>query len=281
MNLLNCEFDPVTEEQTCSWAADFIEKGERGYVSTVNVSILMSMQDDPDLKRFVDRSALTVADGMPIVWLSKVLGKPLPERVAGVDLVMSLSRKAAEHQVPIYLLGAKSDVVKRVSEHLQQEIPGIQIVGADDGYFDESEFSERAKKIAESQAGILFVAMGSPRQEEFLDQSWDELGVNLAMGVGGSFEVIAGNKQRAPIWMQEYGFEWLFRLVQEPRRLMGRYLVTNSQFVWAATKAIAQHGIRKFAKQFLTLERRNDREPNWLTIATLLVLGMRSVLGAI
>jgi len=211
--LLNCDFDAVTEQGTVEWARSFFRSGRRGYITTVNVAILMMMRGNQRLQRFIDGSALTVCDGQPLVWLSKMLGRPLPERVAGVELVESLCRCAAEEEVGVYLLGSKPDIVADVATRLKEQNPKLNIVGVADGY------------------QLLIVAMGVPRQEEFVEEQWDNLGVNLAIPVGGSFDVIAGRKQRAPLWVQKIGFEWFFRMCQEPKRLAKRYLITNTQFL--------------------------------------------------
>jgi N-acetylglucosaminyldiphosphoundecaprenol N-acetyl-beta-D-mannosaminyltransferase len=209
-----------------------IQRGERGIFSTVNVAILMMMRSDPALQRFVERSALVVADGQPIVWASRLLGRPLPERVAGVELVEALCAAAAREGLGIYLLGARREVVREVARQLGQRYPELRICGSDDGYFPDAEAAGRARRVAESGAHILFAAMGVPRQESFIEEHWDELGVGLALGVGGSFDVLVGLRRRAPRALQRLGLEWLFRLAQEPRRLWKRYLVTNTRFLW-------------------------------------------------
>jgi N-acetylglucosaminyldiphosphoundecaprenol N-acetyl-beta-D-mannosaminyltransferase len=230
--LLNAVFDAVTLSETVSWARDHIRRGRRGIITTVNVAILMMMRDNPDLQRFIDQSTLTVADGQPLVWYSRLRRRGVPERVTGVDLIVALCSMAATEGFGVYLLGAEGEVVERVADRLTEAHPKLKICGIADGYFGSDEASSRARTVRDSGADILFVAMGVPRQERFLEEHWASLGVSLAVPVGGGFEVIAGTKKRAPVWIQRAGLEWLYRVVQEPRRLWKRYLVTNTQFLY-------------------------------------------------
>jgi N-acetylglucosaminyldiphosphoundecaprenol N-acetyl-beta-D-mannosaminyltransferase len=232
--VLDGQFDALTQEEVVEWASEWIRSGRRGWICTVNVAVLMAMRADARLAAFVDRAALVVADGQPIVWLSRRGGRPLPERVAGVDLIEALAARAARDGVPIYLLGARSAVVRRAAAQLTARHPGLVVAGVADGYFGPEDAPARAEAVAASGARLLLVGMGVPRQERFLEAHWDALGVSLAIGVGGSFEVVAGVRRRAPRWCQRAGLEWLCRLLQEPRRLGGRYLVTNTQFVCRA-----------------------------------------------
>ncbi len=232
VQILNGWFDPVTTEETVEWVTRWLQSGHRGYLCTINVAILMMMTSAPWLQQFVDEAALIVADGQPIVWASRLLSHAVPERVTGVDLIDALARQAEQERFRIYLLGATAAVVQAAAQSLQLKYPRLQICGFDDGYFSRADAPERVRAIRKSGAQILLVGMGVPRQEIFLQENLSNLGVNLAIPVGGSFDVIAGKKRRAPRWMQEYGLEWLYRLLQEPQRLWKRYLVTNSQFIY-------------------------------------------------
>jgi len=238
VNILNGWFDALTLSEVVEWAIERIDRGERGIMSAVNVAILMMMRSHPNLKRYVEKSSLIVADGQPLIWASRILGRSLPERVTGIDLVDALCESAAANKIGVYLLGAHQSTVEVVVERLSARFPKLIVSGFSDGYFDDEEASSRACMVANSGAKILFVAMGVPRQEEFLERYWDELGVNLALGIGGSFDVIAGMRHRAPRWIQNFGLEWLYRFVQEPRRLWKRYLFTNTQFLFLLGKEI-------------------------------------------
>lgn len=246
MNLLGCNFDEVTQEGAVKWSEDWLANSETsGYITTVNVAILMMMRSDKTLTKFIENSALVVADGLPLIWLSKLLGRPLPERVAGIDLMQDMVRNAAETGKSVYLMGAKPGTVKKVAERFKTENPDLILAGVDDGYYTKEQEAERVKNIRESGADLLVVAMGVPRQENFLNDNWDNLGVKLAIPVGGSFDVIAGETKRAPVWMQKTGMEWFYRMCQEPRRLFKRYLVTNTQFIGLGLMSIFQTKLLK------------------------------------
>ncbi len=227
---LNGRFDPLTLSETVDAIFSVLAAGRRGWLCTVNVAILMMMRTDARLQAFVERAALTVADGQPLVWLARLLGERLPERVAGIDLVDRVCARAAREGKRVYLLGATREVVAEAAKRLRARHAGLRIDYAD-GYFAPHEATARAARVRAAGAQILFVGMGVPRQERFLEEQWETLRVGMAIGVGGSFDVIAGLRARAPAWVQSIGMEWFFRMVQEPRRLFHRYRVTNSQFL--------------------------------------------------
>lgn len=238
IEILNGRFAPVTLVETVDLVSDRIKAGERGYLCTVNVAILMMMRQDPRLQRFVDNAAMVVADGQPLIWGSRMLGRKLPERVAGVELVERLCERAAREGFGVYLLGGKREVVEKVAARFTAQFPGLKLSGVEDGYFKDDESRARADAVARSGAKILIAAMGVPRQELFIEEHWDHLGVPFAIGVGGSFDVLAGLRARAPALIQRIGMEWLFRLAQEPGRLWKRYLVTNAQFLYLMSREV-------------------------------------------
>lgn len=232
-------FNSMTMTECVAGIVRIIREGERGWVSTVNVAIAMMSRDDEILNRYVERSAITLADGVPLVVLSRMTGSPgLPERVTGIDLVESMAAAAVREGFGMYLMGAELPTVTAAARKLESENPGL-VLHVADGFFTAAETAERVKNIRDSGAKILFVGMGVPRQEKFIMDNWEDLGVNVAVGIGGSFEVLAERKQRAPGWVQKAGMEWAFRLVQEPRRLWRRYLVTNSRFLLTAVRDLA------------------------------------------
>lgn len=243
--LLGCTFNAVTRAGVREWARQTLFSGETRLVTTVNVAILMMMRRDKLLRSFIEQSDLTVVDGQPIVWLSRLMGAPLPERVTGIDLCDDLSSVASECQSRLYLLGGTTDVITATRSRLSRLYPDLNIVGVRDGYFDWSEAPQVAAAIQESQADILLVGMGVPRQERFLNDYCRATGVKIALPVGGSFDVLAGEKRRAPKPIQDTGLEWLFRLLQEPRRLFWRYATTNTQFLGLAVNALTKRWVFK------------------------------------
>lgn len=244
VQILNGRFDKLSMDQTVEELIQAVRTGERGILSTVNVAILMMMRSSPRLQRFIDASRWTVADGQPLVWASHLWQQPLPERVAGIDLIDRLCARAVQEDIGVYFLGAESDIVRSAVGILQARHRGLDVRGYADGYFRPDQAPARARAVAESGAGLLFVAMGVPRQEHFIEEQWDNLGAQVVVGVGGSLDVIAGRRKRAPAFVQRAGLEWAYRLAQEPRRLFRRYLVTNSQFLglisWSAIAQVSR-----------------------------------------
>ena len=240
VQVLNAALDPLTHDETVDAIFAAIGAGRRGWVCTANVSTLMAMRKSPELQSFVDRSMLTVADGQPLVWSAPLFGGRLPERVTGVDLLDSLCRRAESAGHGVFLLGASADVLAGAVARLRLNHPALRIDAAN-GYFGAHEQASRAAAIRASGASLLFVGMGTPRQEAFIDRHWDRLGVAIAIPVGGTFDVLSGAVLRAPAWIGRLGLEWLVRLIQEPRRLLPRYLVTNTMFCGLiVTKIVAR-----------------------------------------
>ena len=208
----------------------------------VNVAKLVNCRKDGELRRSVVDSDIIAADGQGVVWLSRLAGCPLPERVAGIDVMYTLMQRAAQKQYRIFFLGAKPDVLETVIQKAQRDYPGLQVAGSRDGYFDlEAEGRQVAEQIRDSNADILFVAITPPKKELFLDRFKTVLNVPVCHGVGGSFDVFAGVTKRAPLWMQKAGLEWFYRVIQEPRRMWKRYFVTNSIFLLLSIPEILRH----------------------------------------
>lgn len=230
--ILNTYIDNLNMEETLFKVEQAIEnKGQLHHV-VVNAGKIVDMQYDAQLRKSVNESDLINADGQAVVWASKFLGKPLKERVAGIDLMTNLVKMAYENNYKIFFLGAKEDVVKKVVDIYSSKYSKKIIAGYRNGYFDSAEEKTIAKEISESGANMLFVAISSPIKENFLfDNKVLLKNVNFIMGVGGSFDVIAGKVKRAPLWMQRSGLEWFYRLIQEPKRMWKRYLLGNTKFI--------------------------------------------------
>jgi len=198
----------------------------------VNAGKIVAMQNDAQLRKSVNESDLINADGQAVVWASKILGKPLKERVSGIDLMEALVELAYQNQYKIFFFGAKEEVVKTVVDRYSNDYSPKIIAGYRNGYFKKDEEQDIAKQISDSGANILFVAISSPTKENFLYENKKLLNkVNFIMGVGGSFDVVSGKVKRAPVWMQNSGLEWFYRFAQEPKRMWKRYLVGNSKFI--------------------------------------------------
>ena len=236
--LFDCKFHQVTKEQTVHLIDKLIKSDGKGYLSTVNVSILMSLDSDNTLKKYVSDAFLNVADGQPIILASRYINNPLPERVTGVDLVMDLAELSAKEKHNVFLLGATDSVVCDAEKAILRAVPNSSISGYHSGYFDIDNCQDLLNTINLSDAKILIVAMGVPRQEIFIDRYFHEINANFAIGVGGSFDVISGSIKRAPKWMQKCSLEWLYRTMQEPKRLFWRYFTTNTKFIYLFIKEL-------------------------------------------
>jgi N-acetylglucosaminyldiphosphoundecaprenol N-acetyl-beta-D-mannosaminyltransferase len=235
INFLNAPMDIATMQETVSFIEDRIEKKLFLQHVVVNVAKIVNMQKDPVLEESVKACEVINIDGMGVVFGARFLGHDVPERVAGVDLFHELLAMSAKRDFPVFLLGATEEVVNKTVEVVKEQNPNLNIAGYNDGYFWDDEEAV-VTKIRESGAKLLFVAITSPKKENFINKWQDKLGVDFVMGVGGTFDVVAGKVKRAPQWMQRAGLEWLYRVIQEPRRMWKRYLITNSQFAYLILK---------------------------------------------
>lgn len=240
--LFGVPIDNLNMQETVDRVEAMVREGGTHQHVVVNVDKIVKLQRDAELRKAVLSCDLINADGQPIVWAAKLLQHPLKERVAGIDLFDSLIARCAVSGHRPYLLGARQEIVEKVVEVLKQRHPTLEIAGYRNGYWKPEEEAEVVQGIRQTQPQMLFVAMGSPKKEFFLNKWKAELQVPFVMGVGGTFDVVAGLVQRAPLWMQKCGLEWFFRLVQEPGRMWRRYLVDDMAFLglvlreWRAQK---------------------------------------------
>lgn len=232
ISILNTNIDNYSSKETIGFIEHAIENQKQLHHVVVNAGKIVSMQSDEQLRQSVNESDLINADGQAVVWASKILGKPLKERVAGIDLMISLVELAHQKKYKIFFFGAKEEVVKAVIAKYADQYSQDIIAGYRNGYFKKEDEQAIANQIANSGAQMLFVAISSPTKENFLYENKHLLkNVNFIMGVGGSFDVVSGKVKRAPLWMQNAGLEWFYRFSQEPKRMWRRYLVGNSKFI--------------------------------------------------
>ena len=209
----------------------FLTDGARHQVVTVNTDFVHLAHGDTAFRSLLNQADLAVADGMPLVWLSRLQRAALPGRVAGLDLVDDACRLAAEAGIGVYLLGATPANAERASRVLVSRHPGLRIAGSFAPPFGPHTSDDEDRMVAKIRSAgrcVLFVAFGAPRQDRFIQAHLEELDVPIAIGVGGTFDVLAGSRRRAPAWVQDVGLEWLWRLAQEPRRLWRRYLMRDA-----------------------------------------------------
>jgi len=232
IEMMGCRIDNLSMEETLQKIESFIKDGRPQQHVVVNVDKLVKASRDAELRRIINECALVNVDGMPVVWASRLLGKGLKERVAGIDLYEALMRRSAELGWRVFLLGAKEEVVSAVKDIYVRKYPGLIVAGYRNGYWEVEEEPRVVEQIAASRPDLLFVAISSPKKEQFLGRYQAEMKVPFAMGVGGTFDVAAGKVKRAPLWMQKSGLEWFYRFLQEPRRMFRRYFVDDIAFLW-------------------------------------------------
>jgi len=245
VDLLGCPIDNLSRAETVDCIDRWIQDRRPCQHVVVNVDKLLKVRKDQALYDIIAGCGIINADGMPLVWVSRWLGTPLKERVTGIDLMEDLIALAAQRGYAVFFLGARQPVVEAVTEIYRTRFPALRIAGHRNGYWTPEEEREVVRQIKQSGADILFVAMGSPRKEIFLNQYRQELGPPFVMGVGGSFDVVAGKTRRAPQWMQHWGLEWLFRFLQEPKRMWKRYLVGNTCFIGLVIRELTVGRLRK------------------------------------
>jgi N-acetylglucosaminyldiphosphoundecaprenol N-acetyl-beta-D-mannosaminyltransferase len=230
IEMMGCRIDNLSMEETLQTIEGFIKSGKPHQHVVVNVDKLVKASRDAELRRIINDCALVNVDGMPVVWASRLLGRPLKERVAGVDLFEALMRRSASRGWRVFLLGAREEVVSGVKSAYEQKYPGLTVAGYRNGYWRPEEEAAVVEHVKAAGADLLFVAISSPKKEQFLGRYQAEMQIPFAMGVGGTFDVAVGRVKRAPVWMQNAGLEWFYRFLQEPRRMFRRYFVEDMAF---------------------------------------------------
>jgi len=212
-------FSKMSMQETVEHLTDRIESNIQTHIITANPIMVMTALEKPQYKEMMFKADLIVPDGAGILWAAKQGGNPIAERVTGIELIHELMAKGEKHHWKVYLLGTSQEIIESAANTLQLQYPQVRVVGYRNGYFTAEHDAEVIAEIAQLQPHLLFVARGAETQEPWIVKYRKQLGVPLIMGVGGSFDVISGQLKRAPKWMQRSKLEWLFRLVQEPKRL--------------------------------------------------------------
>lgn len=236
ITLMGCHVDNLSMEETLQTVERFIHSGRPHQHGVINVDKVVKAARDHELRRILNDCPLISADGMPVVWASRLLGKPLKERITGVDLFESIMQRAAKKGWRVFLLGAEEAVVSQVKRIYLNRYPGLVVAGYRNGYWKADEERQVVEQIKETRPDLLFVAISSPAKEFFLGRYQEEMKIPFAMGVGGTFDIAVGKTKRAPVWMQKAGFEWFYRFLQEPRRMFRRYFIDDVAFFWLFLK---------------------------------------------
>jgi N-acetylglucosaminyldiphosphoundecaprenol N-acetyl-beta-D-mannosaminyltransferase len=237
IKFLNCNLDLLTIDETVKFIDKKIQQNEFIQQVVVNVAKIVNLQNNQELSRSVQESDLINIDGMGIIYGAKLLNLDVKKehKVSGIDLFFRLLQLSEKRNYKIFLLGATDEVINIAQKKIIMKNPNLNIVGYHNGYFWNNE-EEIVKKIKKSKAQLLFVAITSPLKENFINRWKKELNVNYVMGVGGTFDILSGKINRAPIWMQKNGLEWIYRIIQEPKRMWKRYLFTNAIYLFLVIK---------------------------------------------
>jgi N-acetylglucosaminyldiphosphoundecaprenol N-acetyl-beta-D-mannosaminyltransferase len=209
-------------------------------IQFVNANKVAMVRSEPSMGEILERADYVLADGQPMLPLAAMLGITIPERIDGIGLMHKLLELADREGFSVYLLGAKQEIVEECVRRIGHDFPGARIAGYRNGYFKETEIPAIAEAVRKTAPDFLFLGIGSPMKERLADEWKEELGARVIQGVGGSFDVMAGIVKRAPKWMQDCYIEWLYRVIQEPRRMFWRYVMTNGSCLWVFFKAFAK-----------------------------------------
>lgn len=228
--------DSLTMNETIDKIEEHIREKKICQHVVLNAAKVVATRYDKKLKEIINNCEIINADGQSIVWAANFLGSPLPERVTGIDLMMEIIKISSRKGYRIYFFGATEEVNKKVVDKFRSKYPNLQIAGRRNGYFTEEENSLIIEDMKNSNADILLVAFSSPKKEYWINKNIDKINIPFVMGVGGSFDVVAGVTKRAPLWMQKMGLEWFYRFIQEPKRMWKRVLIGNSKFIYYVFK---------------------------------------------
>jgi N-acetylglucosaminyldiphosphoundecaprenol N-acetyl-beta-D-mannosaminyltransferase len=238
--LFGLEIDALTMDEVLALCEPRLASRQQLQVGVVNAAKMVRLRTDELLRESLLTCDLMLADGQSVIWASRILRRPLTERVAGIDLFERLLELAERTDRSVFLLGARAQVLAGLQQRLAERFPKLRIAGARDGYYTPAEAGAVAQQIRDSGADLLFLGMVSPKKEIFLGNYGELMNVPIMHGVGGSFDVLAGVTKRAPVRWQRLGLEWLYRLLQEPGRLWRRYLTTNSAFAWQLLRELVR-----------------------------------------
>lgn len=236
IEIQNISIDVLTAKETVSLVEKYVKTKTPLHLMGVNADKINETNKDPLMKEIVNKCGVINADGASVVMASRYLKKPLPERVAGIDLMQDLIGLSEEKGYSVYFLGAKQSIVEKTVEVLTKKHPNLKVAGYHDGYFKKEEWGGISTVIKKANPDFVFVGITSPMKEYLIEYLQNHGNNCVFMGVGGSFDVISGNISRAPMWMQKVNLEWLFRVYKEPRRLFKRYFVGNGTFIRAIRK---------------------------------------------
>ena len=240
MKIMNTEIDNITMKETLKRIDELIKENKNAYVVTPNVDHIIQLERGGELVEVYKNADLILTDGKPLIWISRWYGTPIKEKISGSDLFPRLCYMASKRGYKMFFLGAAEGVAAKAAENLKKKFKGLQVVGTYSppvGFEkDEAEMEKIKKMIRDAEPQILIVGLGCPKQELFMLHHKDELNVPISLGLGASLDFEAGVIKRAPKWMSNHGFEWLYRIFQDPKRLAKRYLIDDRKILGLAIK---------------------------------------------
>jgi N-acetylglucosaminyldiphosphoundecaprenol N-acetyl-beta-D-mannosaminyltransferase len=249
IDILGAPIDVLTMTESVAMAETFIASGRPHQLIAINAAKIVLAHQRPEFRDLLWKSDLNFVDGQPVRFAAQLLGHRLPELISGHFLMERLVATAAEKGYSVYFLGAQHNVTAKVAELISRRYPTLRVAGWRDGYWKQGEDHQVVQEVRETGAQMLFLALGTPRKEQWIYDHKFDLQVPVCMGVGGSFDVIAGVAKVEPAWIRNAGLAWLFRLVQEPGRLWKRYATTNPVFVWLLIRALGQRAVLGLGKR--------------------------------
>lgn len=235
MKFMNTEIDNLTMQETLQRIDELIQQRKNAYVVTPNVDHIVQLEHNVELQEVYKNADLILTDGKPLLWIAKGYKTPIKEKISGSDLFPLLCEMCANKGYKMYFLGAAEGVAVKAAENLKKRYPELQVVGTYSPSFGFENKSEEIdfiyQDIREKQPEVLIVGLGCPKQEKFILNHREKLGVPISLGLGASIDFEAGNVKRAPKWMSDHGFEWLYRLIKEPKRMFKRYIVDDMKII--------------------------------------------------
>lgn len=240
MRFMNTYVDNVTLEEAISHIEKCINERKIGYVITPNVDQIVRIEHDPYFREICDNAELLLADGHPLLWIANWYKTPIKQKICGSDLVPILCGVAARKDYSVFLLGAAEGVAAKAAENLKQRYPGLNIAGTYSPPFgfekDKKEIEKINRMLYKSKADMLFVGMGVPKQDIFIYENMNKYQIPMSFSIGATIDFLAGVQKRAPKWMSKIGMEWLYRLLQDPKRMFKRYIIDDMKIIGLAQK---------------------------------------------
>lgn len=229
--LLNTYVNNLTMSETIDAVEELIKSEKKSYVVAINVDVVIKIENDPYLKKIVDNADMVLVDGKPLVWISNFYGKPLKAKISGSDLVPLLCEEASKKQYSIFIIGGKEGVAEQAKQNLEKRLPGIRIVGTYAPTYgfekNDAELNKINTLISEAKPHLLIACFGCPKQEKWIFENISKYDAKVSICAGATVDFLAGNIKRAPRWMSEHGLEWLYRFLQEPKRMFKRYFIDD------------------------------------------------------